>query len=52
MTTPVVLALSRDPYRVISRLGAVADAFYYPRTPVVMGSGPKCAIAHKAGTTT
>jgi hypothetical protein len=38
MTTPVVPALSRDPYRVISRLGAVADAFYYSRTPVVMGS--------------
>ncbi len=39
MTTPVVPALSRDPYRVISRLGAVADAFYYPRTPGVMSPG-------------
>jgi hypothetical protein len=39
MTTSVVPALSRDPYRVISRLGAVADAFYFPRTPVVMGPG-------------
>jgi hypothetical protein len=32
MTTIVVPALSRDPYRVISRLVAVADAFCYPRT--------------------
>jgi hypothetical protein len=39
MITPVVPALSRDPYRVISRLGAVADAFCYPRTSGGMGPG-------------
>ena len=46
MTTHVVPALSRDPYRVIPRLGAVADAFCYPRMTGVMGPGPPCATAH------
>jgi hypothetical protein len=45
MTIPVVPALSRDPYRVISRLGAVADAFTTRARPGVW-------VPAFAGTTT
>jgi hypothetical protein len=39
MTTPVVPALSRDPYRGMLVSGTMVDAFCYLRTPVVMGPG-------------
>jgi hypothetical protein len=41
MTTIVVPASSRDPYREVPSLGVVAVAFYAPLTSVAMGPGSR-----------